>query len=60
MRHSLRSWLWRVSVHQEVDEELQFHVEMRRRELIRRGMDPKVARDIVLSRIGTLGQKTNL
>ena len=38
MRRSLRSWLWRVPVDQEVDEELAFHVEMRTREL-RRGRD---------------------
>jgi hypothetical protein len=45
-----------VSVHQEVDEELQFHIEMRTRELLERGMDAKTAREIVLSRIGDLGQ----
>ena len=56
MKRSLRSWLWRVSVRQEVDEELQFHIDMRTRELVERGMDPKVAREIVLSRIGDLGQ----
>ena len=55
MKQSLRSWLWRVSVHQEVDEELQFHIEMRTRELVERGMDPQTAREIVLSRIGDLG-----
>ena len=32
MRRSLRSWLWRVPIDQEVEEELAFHVEMRRRE----------------------------
>jgi putative ABC transport system permease protein len=32
MRPSLRSWLWRVPIHQEVEEELAFHLEMRRRE----------------------------
>ena len=32
MKRPLRSWLWRVPVEQEVDEELAFHVEMRRRE----------------------------
>ena len=30
MRRSLRSWLWRVPIEQEVDEELALHVEMRR------------------------------
>jgi len=32
MRRSLRSWLWRVPIEQEVDEELALHAEMRRRE----------------------------
>jgi putative ABC transport system permease protein len=32
MTRSLRSWLWRVPIDQEVEEELQFHLEMRRRE----------------------------
>src|ERR1051325_11222124 len=32
MKRSLRSWLWRVPVEQEVEEELAFHLEMRRRE----------------------------
>ena len=35
----MRSWLWRIPVNQEVDEELAFHVEMRTRELISRGVD---------------------
>jgi len=52
MRRSLRSWLWRVSIHQEVDEEIAFHIEMRTRELIERGVDPKTAREIVLARVG--------
>ena len=40
MKRSLRSWLWRVPVDQEIDEELDLHVEIKTRELIRRGMDP--------------------
>ena len=32
MKRSLRSWLWRVPIDQEVEEELAFHIEMRRRE----------------------------
>jgi putative ABC transport system permease protein len=32
MKRSLRSWLWRVPIDQEVEEELAFHLEMRRRE----------------------------
>jgi putative ABC transport system permease protein len=56
MRRSLRSWLWRVPLDQEVDEELALHIELRTRELIERGLDPKTARDVVLSRIGDLGR----
>jgi putative ABC transport system permease protein len=56
MKHSLRSWLWRVPLDQEVDEELALHIELRTRELVERGLDPRTARDIVLSRIGDLGQ----
>jgi putative ABC transport system permease protein len=56
MKRSLRSWLWRVPLDQEVDEELSLHIEMRTRELVERGMEPRAARDLVLSRIGDLGQ----
>jgi hypothetical protein len=56
MKRSLRSWLWRVPLDQEVDEELALHVELRTRELIERGLDPKTARDLVLSRLGDLGR----
>ena len=56
MKRSLRSWLWRVPIDREVDEELAFHIEMRTRELVERGMDAKAAREIVLSRIGDLGR----
>src|SRR4029450_3881174 len=38
MKRSLRSWLWRVPIEQEVEEELALHVEMRRRE--GRPLDP--------------------
>jgi putative ABC transport system permease protein len=55
MKRSLRSWLWHVPLDQEVDDELSLHVELRTRELVERGLDPKTARDIVLSRIGDLG-----
>jgi hypothetical protein len=44
-----------VPLDQEVDEELALHIEMRTHELIERGLDPRTARDIVLSRIGDLG-----
>jgi len=56
VKRSLRSWLWRVPLDQEVDEELALHIELRTRELVERGLDPRTARDIVLSRIGDLGQ----
>jgi putative ABC transport system permease protein len=39
MKRSLRSWLWRVPIEQEVEEELALHAEMRRRE--GRPLDPR-------------------
>jgi putative ABC transport system permease protein len=54
MKRSLRSWLWRVPLDQEVDEEIAFHIEMRTRELVAQGMDPKAAREAVLARLGDL------
>jgi putative ABC transport system permease protein len=56
VRRSLRSWLWRIPLDQEVDEELAFHIEMRARELVEGGMDPKAAREVVLARIGDAGR----
>ena len=56
MKRSLRSWLWRVPLDQEIDEEINLHIEMRTRELVERGMDPAAAREVVLSRIGDLEQ----
>jgi putative ABC transport system permease protein len=56
MKRSLRSWLWRVPLDQEVDEELAFHIEMRTRELVDKGLDAKVAREVVLARIGDAGR----
>lgn len=52
MKRSLRSWLWRVPPDQEVDEELAFHIDMRTRELVDKGADPRIAREMVLARIG--------
>ena len=52
MKRSLRSWLWRVPLEQEVDEEIAFHLEMRTRDLIARGMDPRAAREAALARLG--------
>src|SRR5262245_26319745 len=54
MKRSLRSWLWRVPIDQEIDEELELHVEMRTRELVARGVDPKTARAQALRRLGDL------
>ena len=56
MKRSLRSWLWRVPLDQEVDEEISFHIEMRTRELGERGVDPKTAREIVLARVGDVSR----
>jgi hypothetical protein len=53
VRRSLRSWLWRVPLDQEVDEELSLHVELRTRELIAQGMDPKAAREMATRRMAT-------
>ena len=52
MKRSLRSWLWRVPIDDEIDEELDLHVEIRTRELIARGMDPQAARARALERLG--------
>ena len=52
MKRSLRSWLWRVPLDREVDEEIAFHIEMRTRELVEQGIDAKAAREIVLARLG--------
>ncbi|MGB2717458.1 MAG: ABC transporter permease [Vicinamibacterales bacterium] len=54
MKRSLRSWLWRVPVVREVDEEIDFHLEMRTRELVERGMDPNTAREVAMRRLGDL------
>jgi putative ABC transport system permease protein len=56
MRRPLRSWLWRVPVDQEVDEELDFHVEMRTRELVERGLDPAAARELATRRLGDVAR----
>jgi putative ABC transport system permease protein len=56
MKRSLRSWLWHVPLDQEVDEEIAFHVEMRTRELVEMGVDPRIAREMVLARFGDVGR----
>src|SRR6187455_248975 len=52
MKRSLRSWLWHIPLDQEVDDEIAFHVEMRTRDLVEKGVDPRIAREMVLARIG--------
>ena len=54
MKKSLRSWLWRVPVEEEVDEELAFHIDMRARDLVAGGMDPAAARAAAAARLGDL------
>ena len=46
-----RVW-WRPRVADEVDEEIAFHVEMRTRELVARGMPPDAARREAERRLG--------
>ena len=53
-RRQLASLLWKASVEQEVDAEFDFHVEMRTRELIERGMDPVAARAAAVARFGDI------
>lgn len=54
----LRSLLWKASVADEVDAELAFHVEMRTREYMARGLDPELARANAIGRFGDL-QRVN-
>jgi putative ABC transport system permease protein len=54
MKRSLRSWLWRIPIEQEIDEDLALHVEMRTRQLVERGMDPKAARELAVRRLGDI------
>src|SRR5262245_57411496 len=58
MKRSLRSWLWKVPLDQEVDEEIALHIELKVRELIAQGVDPAIARETVLARFGDLDQLT--
>ena len=56
MKRSLRSRLWGVPLDQEVDEEIAFHIEMRTRELVDKGLDPRIAREMVLARLGDVNR----
>jgi putative ABC transport system permease protein len=48
----LRSWLWRDPIADQVDAELDFHLEMLTRELIERGLSPDAARTEARLRFG--------
>jgi putative ABC transport system permease protein len=52
----LRSRIWRASVDDEVDAELEFHVEMRAREYAARGMNADEARDAAIRRFGNINR----
>jgi predicted permease len=59
MKHlirSLRSLVWKPSVAEEVDSELAFHIEMRTRELMAKGIDARQARAAAVARFGDLGR----
>jgi putative ABC transport system permease protein len=56
MKRSLRSWLWSVPLDQEVDDELRLHMDLRARELVERGIDPGVAREMAAARLGDVRQ----
>ena len=55
----LRSSLWKPRVEDEVDDELAFHVEMRTREYMARGMSARDARNLALSRFGDINRVTH-
>src|SRR5262245_8696808 len=54
----LRSRFWRGTVEDEVDAELEFHVEMRARELQARGMSPADAHETAVRRFGNIERVT--
>ena len=56
MRRSLRSWLWRVPIEQEIDDELELHVENRTRELMESGLDRDAARRLAIARLGDVAR----
>ncbi len=53
-KNHLRSRLWKRSISDEVTNELDFHVEMRTRELVGRGMDREAARAAARARFGDM------
>jgi putative ABC transport system permease protein len=54
MKRSLRSWLWRIPLDREFDEEIELHIDLRTRELIDQGVDPATAREIAIRKMGDL------
>jgi predicted permease len=48
----LRYLLWKPPIEQEVDSEVEFHLEMRTRDYVARGMDPATARAEAMRRFG--------
>ena len=54
MKRSLRSWLWRVPLDREFDEEIELHIDMRTRELIEQGIEPAEARAMAIRKMGDL------
>ena len=55
-RFSFRSWLWKPSVSEEVDGEFAFHLEMRTREYVMRGLSADDARAEALRKFGDVGR----
>jgi len=54
MKRSLRSWLWRIPLDREFDEEIELHIDMRTRELVDQGVDRATAREIAIIKMGDL------
>ncbi len=52
--HRFRSLLWKTPVEREIEDELAFHLEMRERDYVARGMDPIAARAAARARLGAL------
>lgn len=50
----LRSLIWKTSVTEEVEAELEFHVQMRTQEYIERGVAPAQARAAAIARFGNI------
>jgi len=55
-KRQLRSLIWRTRIDEQVNEELDFHVEMLTRELVQSGMSNGAARAEALRRFGDINQ----